>query len=238
VRQRPWYENHLGGAGSAGRSRVGHYLRPLPGHALFLKGNGAVTNKPPFGFDVTARTSTSSSRRTTRAAVRAGIFGRCISGSSVDTLARWLEDTGAETRAHRAWRLGRPGHPRRRTAQRVVGQHGPADRQESRVHGPLVRVQAGSAPEDQEAGPGAAGQALDPVTGKLVPDRNEDGTLRYEYGAVIMEVEPLVDADTWQRANDALSTRGKRKPRSASPAMLSGGVLSCLECGGPMLPSR
>jgi hypothetical protein len=71
--------------------------------------------------------------------------------------------------------------------------------------------------------------------GKLVP---APSSLKL-YGAVIMEVDALVDPATWQQANDAMTARaggknGTRKPRSAAPAMLSGGVLSCLDCGGAM----
>lgn len=56
------------------------------------------------------------------------------------------------------------------------------------------------------------------------------------YGAKILECEALVDAATWQRANDALAVKNgqKRKPSALDPAMLHSGVLRCLDCGGPM----
>ena len=53
------------------------------------------------------------------------------------------------------------------------------------------------------------------------------------YGAKIMECEPLVDAATWQQAN-GISGDNKRKPSALDPAMLHGGILHCLNCGGPM----
>ncbi len=53
------------------------------------------------------------------------------------------------------------------------------------------------------------------------------------YGRTLLEVEPLVDALTWRRANDALDARPGKGPRLPHRALLAG-LLTCQGCGGPM----
>ena len=170
------------------------------------------------------------------------LFERCCTDSgAVDPLARWLEESGAETRAHRSWRLGERTDPETGEPLPEPANEWWGNTVRGIIRNPVYKGRwceyARKLDTDKiEFGqliPVPPGKRLD-QDGKLVPDRNEDGTLRYEYGAEIMKVEALVDPVLWQAANDAMDNRGKRKPRSANPAMLSGRTLSCLDCGGAM----
>jgi site-specific DNA recombinase len=52
-------------------------------------------------------------------------------------------------------------------------------------------------------------------------------------GVTVHRCEPLVDAQTFKRAGEALAGRPKRGPATGHTALLTG-FLHCSECGGPM----
>jgi DNA invertase Pin-like site-specific DNA recombinase len=186
----------------------------------WLKSEHFVTNKPPFGFDVVkpdgAKHKTLKPNKTERMYIP-GLFERCRDGGSLDTLARWLDSSGAETRAHRTWWLTDAGtrgpEPENKWWPNTVA---------NIIRNPVYRGRWCEYARIEDTDPES-----DTFGEMVIPDPSR-------YGAVIMEVEALVSPALWQAANDALHTRGRRKPRSAEPAMLSGRVLSCLGCGSPM----
>jgi hypothetical protein len=64
-------------------------------------------------------------------------------------------------------------------------------------------------------------------------DENWVSYPRWVYGPTIHRCEPLVDADTWRRANDALgNARPKRGRVDVERRAALSGVLYCPDCGG------
>lgn len=195
------------------------------GSQATLKSGGFVTSKPPWGYspvkqDGDAHKVLEPNDEDGRKFARK-LFEKCADGTAVDPLARWLEESGAETRAHRSWRLGERTDPETGELLPEPANAWWGNTVRGIIRNPVYKGRwceyAREVDTDKESR--TFGQMI-PVPG--------------EYGAEIMKVAALVDPVLWQAANDAMDARGKRKPRSAAPAMLSGRTLSCADCGGAM----
>jgi site-specific DNA recombinase len=150
------------------------------------------------------------------------IFERVIEGWSGKRIAAWLNDERIP-RENKAWFQNSIGQVIRnpvykgfRRKQEIV----PSDEVEMIIDGQVIRQ---------------------PYTGpskKIVRYRYGEiwrESPRWRYGRTLHRCEPLVDAVTWKKANDALSNRSPSGRKAVDCAMLSG-ALYCPVCndGTPM----
>ncbi len=173
-----------------------------------LEDNGKLHGRPSFGYAVEGEkydrrlVPTAEGRKYVPE-----IFARVIAGDSQKAVAEWLAAEGASPASGKWWPrtigmiIRNPTYKGHRCAREVI----PPDEAETRNVGGEIKT----------------------IRWRYGDTWTE--TPRWQFGRVLHECAPLVDARTWRLANDALAGRPRRGPRSASPAMLAG-VLWCQRC--------
>jgi DNA invertase Pin-like site-specific DNA recombinase len=179
-----------------------------------LTAAGKFVGRPPFGF-------TTKGERYDRRLVptEAGrkyvplIFEKAIGGWSQDKIAAWLRAEGVEPVSGTWW-------------PRTIG---------GLIRNPVYkghRCKRDLVPPDE----------FEERDGKIVRYRYGDRwveTARWEYGRTIHRCEALVDAATWQRANEALTTRPRRGHIDHENRAMLAGALYCPFCeDSPMYRHR
>jgi len=173
-----------------------------------LRAAGKLVGRPPFGYVVKGDKY---DRRL--APTDAGreyvplIFEHMIEGWSQDQIAQWLREAGVEPLSGVWWTktIGTIIRNPVYMGRRCARAFIPPDEVEER-DGKPIRYRYG---------------------------KNWVSYPRWVYGPTIHRCEPLVDADTWRRANDALgNARPKRGRVDVERRAMLSGVLYCPDCGG------
>jgi DNA invertase Pin-like site-specific DNA recombinase len=171
-----------------------------------LEEAGKLTNRPSFGYTSAGEkydhylAPTDDGRKYVPL-----IYQHCIEGWSLNTIAKWLNGEGVE---------------------RTVGKGWAASRLASIIKNPVYkghRCKREIVPPDE----------VEERDGKIIRYRYGASWIeapRFQYGKTIHRCEPLVDAATWKRANEALSTRGKRGYSDPENRAMLATALSCPSC--------
>jgi site-specific DNA recombinase len=175
-----------------------------------LRERGYLVGRPTFGYDsggpLYRKTLVPSETGRTYVPL---IYARCIAGASLIEIGKWLDAEGVPTVAN----CSRDENGQCRVHKRPFAAAGDAGEEAARCT--AERKWRGS------------------VVAGIIRSSTYKG--QRVQGNVIMSCEPLVDAATWQAAQDALTGRPKRsytKPRAAR-AMLATAVF-CARCGSAM----
>jgi DNA invertase Pin-like site-specific DNA recombinase len=172
-----------------------------------LRAAGKLVGRPPFGYAVEGQKY---DRKLVPTAVGREyvptIFQKMIDGCSQDQIAQWLRDERVEPVSGVWWT---------RTIGTIIRNPVYMGRRCARAFIPPDEV------EERD------GKAIRYRYGK-----NWVSYPRWVYGPTIHRCEPLVDAGTWQRANEALSNvRPKRGRVNVEARAMLSGALYCADCG-------